>query len=248
MQKIRVFLTIALAVVIILTAACGQRQQKTGNSENVEASLEETDTPQPMTDDQFNELLKEIVYKLPATVMPEYLKSEQQRRQSKFESYRMNCFSHNKEFGEGSFEVWEINGFLTEDNQNVVLFVDYYACLDGCNTILDKTLNYNIKTQHCNEIERPMQMPTVDEMVVREHFESQQLYEKAKEYFAQNPKFSCSCSTDEITVTLDFLEFNMHFDYEIDIYSASYTKNKMMILYKWNGVKFEKYKVTEQKI
>ena len=240
-----------ITVLTIMSVSCGQQQSKAVAAEmpeEVGASLvdaHQSQQPTVMTDEAFNELLREIIYKLPASVMPEYLQTEEQRRESEFNSYSMNRFSHNHEGGEGSYSTWEMNGYLTEDQQNVVLFVEYSACYDGCNIILDTTLNHNRNTQRLTGIERPIELPTVDEMVIREHFDSQQLYEKAKEYFSNKMEISYSCGTDGLSVELDYMNFLNEKDFKTYIYDASYMKAYMVARYKWNGKRFEKYLVEE---
>ena len=55
-----------------------------------------------------------------------------------------------------------------------------------------------------------------------------------------------SCGTDGLSVELDYMNFYYKNDPEADyIYDASYIKAYMVARYKWNGKRFEKYRVEE---
>ena len=242
-----VFSTVT-ATMIILAASCGQRQPKTIVEETAGTSL--ADTPQPqqtkkMDEAAFSELLLEIIYQLPASVMPNYLKTKEQRRNVVTE-YTNNdnyvnptTFSHYQHY-DGGYDAWNMAAYLTEDNRNIVLIVQYGSGLDGFLLKSDKTLNYNIETQEFTEIERPIEMPTVDEMIVETNFNNQPFYQKAKAFFSKKMKFHYrDFNSEGFIVYLDVWDF---YEKNNSVYDK-YVIGTMVACYKWNGKQFCKDKI-----
>jgi len=195
-----------------------------------------------MDDTQFSELMPEIIYKLPAALMPDYLKTEEQRREAVTsnmgENNEMSAFSLIRHHDYG-YDQWTIAGYLTEDNQNVLLIVQYGSGLDGFEIKLDKTLNYSIETQEFTEIERPIELPTVDEIVLESIFETTRLFQRAKTHFGNKMEFNYGNFYKEgFTVIPNYFTFWANND-DFDFYSAPF----MMAWYKWDGKQFYKYKI-----
>ena len=74
---------------------------------------------------------------------------------------------------------------MTAYNRDIVLIVQYGCGFDGYSLISDKTLNYNIATDRITEIERPIEPFTVDELLNKEHFEAEELYNGIKAFLNQ---------------------------------------------------------------
>lgn len=209
---------------MLLAASCGK------NAPNSSA----------LDDEQFFSLLTEIFYKLPESVMPDYLKTDAQRREVRLERYNNRLGVENLE-GE-IYEQWYMAGYLTKDNRNVVLMVMYGGGMDGFSVMdMDKTLNYNIKTGELKEIKRPMDPFTADELIDESHFDNPELAAKAKAYYNnhKNSLFYQDFSKDgfELSVSLD----KFYAD-EIEDYSDDYEGglNHVKVSRKWNGSRFVK--------
>ena len=248
----KVFFLTVTAALMLLTAACGQRQSKTTA---VGASL--VDAPQPseeqqpsgMTDKTFSELLLDVIYQLPASVMPNFLKTEEQRRDvvTKYagnaDYVNPTVFSYLQQYDEG-YDLWDMAAYLTEDSRNIVLIVQYGSGLDGFLLKSDKTLNYNIETQEFTEIERPIEMPTVDEMIVETNFHNPQFYQKAKAFFSKKMKFHYrDFNSEGFIVYLDVWDF---WEKDMTAYDK-YVIDRMIAWYKWDGKQFYKYKILNDK-
>jgi len=202
-----------------------------------------------MTDKAFSELLLNVIYRLPTSVMPDYLKTEEQRRDvvTKYvgndDYVNPTVFSHEYENEYYTRYDWMMAGYLTEDNRNIVLIVQYGSYLDGYSLMSDKTLNYDIESQKFTEMERPIEMPTVDEMIVETNFDSQRLYQRAKAHFNKKMELNYGDFTKEgFRVSPNYFKFwdeNSDYDY----YSAPF----MMAFYKWDGTRFYKDKIVNSK-
>jgi len=226
-MKIKQILTIT---VLMLALSCNQQAHKP-QREKV------------LSEQEFSELLQEIFYKLPASVMPDYLKTVEQRRNEEIsvgEGDGTNRLSYLQFQGEG-YEKWEMAGYISDDGGNILLIVQYGAGLDAFRLDSDKTLNYNIETGKFTEIERLMDSLTVDEMIVEKHFDGKELYNKAKEYFTQKRVLQYG-DFDKEGFTVSFCRFEFWLDNE----EYDYYGSKCMIArYKWNGKRFVKQKITE---
>jgi len=248
-------LAIAIAV-LIFAASCGGQQPKitteeTDVGESLAGSLSLEDTPQQsqqiekMSDTKFSELLLNLIYQLPTSVMPDFLKTEKQRRDvlTKYvgdnDYVNPTAFSLYQHYDEG-YDLWEMAGYLTEDNQNIVLIVQYGSGLDGFLLKSDKTLNYNIETQTFTEIERPIELPTVDEMIVETNFSNPQFYQKAKTFFSKKMKFHYrDFNSEGFILYLDVWDF---WEKNMTVYDEYVTDN-MVACYKWDGNRFYKDKI-----
>jgi len=234
-------ITLLTAVVIIaLAASCGQNAQNQTPVEQTEKTQQEVE--QTMTDEQFYELLMEIYYKLPETVMPHYLKTDAQRRKVYVEKYNNRISADNIDF-DSMYERWHMAGYLTEDNSNVVLLVMYGGGYEGFSTMsLDKTFNYNLKTGELKEIERPIDPFTADEMIDENNFDDPQLAAKAKAYYNENKNFlfyqDFNKDGFEVSASLEiFYDGNIadYLDRENDE-----GLNNVKVSRKWNGSRFVK--------
>jgi hypothetical protein len=193
-----------------------------------------------MDEDDFIRLIDEIYYKLPVSVMPDYLKTTDQRRDvniSQGDDLMINSLEYIEFDGGGGYEKWNMAAYLTEDNQNVVLIVQYGGGLDGYTLQSDKTLNYDIGTGRFSEIERPVDPFTVDEMIVESLFDTPELAAKAKAYFSENQRlFYREFDKEGFQVIVDFFEFWI--DNEDDFDNESH--NNVIAVRKWNGNRFVK--------
>ena len=195
------------------------------------------------TDDaQLSELMPEIIYSLPAALMPDFLKTEEQRREAVTSNFGDSSgisaftFDYHHDYG---YDQWTIAGYLTDDNRNVLLIVQFGSGSDGFQLKSDKTLNYNIETQEFTEITRPIELPTVDEMVIENIFDNQSLYNKAKAHFGNKMELNYARFDKEgFTVNLNYFSFWGNND-DFDYYSAPF----MVARYKWDGAKFYKHKI-----
>ena len=229
MNFINFKLTTAVAAIMILAASCGQNSAKQKSAEQ-----ETQETVTTINDEKLSALLMEIYYKLPASVMPDYLKTEAQRRETDASEYSKHAnylFCDNFP-GDGLREQWRLAGYLTDDNNNIVLIIQYGGGYDGYYGIkLDKTLNYNIQTGTFTEIERPIEPFTSGELIDDNDFDTTILAEKAKKFFNENK-------------TLYYRDFNKDgFEVEADIISYDDDdymgeQNRVISSRKWNGRKF----------
>ena len=231
-MKKTIFLS-ATAAVMILMASCGSNAQK-----------------QPaMSDAQFAALLMEIFYKLPESVMPESLKTENQRKTAELtiidEPEYINLLSYNDYSGEANHENWHMAGYLTTDQKNMVLIIQFIGGFDEVGGIMfDKTLNYNIKTKKITELERPIETFTTDELfedmggradikkqaIAFFNREPEIFYRFDREGFSAHPNLSMFWygSSEEI------------FDYYNEHYSEIYFENSKPACRIWNGSRFVK--------
>ena len=185
---------------------------------------------------EFRLLLDEIYYSLPAAYMPDCLKTDEQRREAEV-SQENDIWEYLKFDGGGGHEKWNMAAYLTEDNRNVVLIVQYGGGLDGFVLLSDKTLNYHIETGHFAEIERPVDPFTVEEMIDETLFDNPKLAAAAKAYFVENQKlYYREFNRKGFTVIVDFFDFwldNEDFDY--------YDYNHVIAFRKWDGKRFVKH-------
>ena len=238
-----------ITVLTFLIASCGQ-QPKTSVTDNVGATLavaplavaqSDAPVPHPINEKEFCQLIQEIIYKMPAAFMPDYLKTEEQRRKTISDLGEDNAqsvfslFQHH----DGGYDQWTIAGYLTDDNRNVLLIVQYGSGLDGFQLKSDRTLNYSIETEEFTEMERPIKLPAVDEIILESVFGTDRLFQRAKTHFGNKMEFNYGNFYKEgFTVIPNYFYFwdnNSDFDY----YGAPY----MLAWYKWDGKQFYKYKI-----
>ena len=164
-----------------------------------------------LTDAQFSELLLEIFYKLPASVMPAYLETEEQRRSKEiwidYESGGNNL--NYIEFGEyGEYSQCTMAGYMKEDNRNILLIVQYGEGFDGYELKSDKTLNYYIETEIFTEIERPLDPFTADELIgIIINNDGEDITEKAKSYFNLTQKYNLDFYKEGLNAQVYLFEF-----------------------------------------
>jgi hypothetical protein len=193
------------------------------------------------------EMIFEIFIGLPESVMPEYLKTQEQRieadvfaahRERNMQDYvpfEDNHLIKNIFSGDGDYDLWEMAVYyLEEDDSKAVVIVQYGSGLDGYTTKSDKTLRYDFKTKVFAEIERPMDPVTVDEVIDETLFESPALAAKAKAFWNRNKQ------------TIRYSEFdNDGFKVRADIFGYDDSdyygmQNSVMASRVWNGSRFEK--------
>ena len=226
------FLTAAAAVAMMtLAVSCGQNAQNqtsVAQTEEVQQEVEQT-----MDEAQLKALMETIYYKLPTSVMPSYLRTENQRRDADvFETFQENRILEMID-GDGGYDKWEMFVYLTEDQNNIVVIVQFGAGLDGYLVQSDKTLNYNIKTGELTEIERPMDPITIDELFEPSLYDSPAQAAKAKKYLTENANpYCCEFDKDGFKIDdgIDYWEWN-------EIYGV---ENKVIPTRKWNGNRFVK--------
>ena len=230
MSKLNV--VVASLIVIGLMTGCGGSGSGNGQKQSETSTVSQK---QEISDTQFKAILQEIYYKLPDTAMPDYLKTEQQRRDANAfndEVETVNC-ANAYNFLEDGYEKWNMAAYLTADNKNVILIVQYGFGLDGFMMRSDQTFNYNIETGILTDIERPMDPFTVEELIENTHFESEALFAKAKAYYMKHKH----------VVYLDFdregfmVAANL-LDYDNSDYYGE--QNRVISSRKWNGSRFVK--------
>jgi hypothetical protein len=220
--------TLFAAAVLLMAASCGQNAQKQQPAETVETE-EQSEEPQQETvpaidDEQFAVLLKEIYYKLPASAMHGFLKTEKQRRESGDNVYGNRM--EKMEWLEDGYDRWDMAAYLTEDADNLVLIVQYGSGLDGYMTKSDKTFNYNITTGALTEIERPMDPVTADELID----ETKEHANEAKAFFIKEKPGVIYDDFDKDGFKIRAAVF----------YFDEYSDNFAMASRKWNGSRFVK--------
>jgi hypothetical protein len=188
------------------------------------------------TDAQFIEWMKDACYKLPESVMPQYLKTDAQRREANvFNESTVNYVEKTVHY-DGGYDRWEMAAYLTADKNSMIIIVQYGSGLDGYEMKSDKTVNYNIATGVVTEIERPIDPITVEELIDESLFESPQLAAKAKKYIGENMKrvrYS-DFSKDGFKIS------GYLFGYDDDDYYGE--QNTVVSSRVWNGSRFVKGK------
>jgi len=164
-----------------------------------------------MTNEEFSELLEEIFYKLPVSVMPEYLETEEQRRSKEiwidYESG--GNYLNYIEFGEeGQYSQCTMAGYMIEDNRNILLIIQYGEGFDGYEIKSDKTLNYEIESEIFTEIERPLDPFTADELIsVIVNNDGEDITEKAKQYFNLTQDYILSFYKEGLHAQVNLFKF-----------------------------------------
>ena len=175
------------------------------------ADTQQTPVEAPLSDEGFSELLLEIFYKLPASVMPAYLETEEQRRSKEiWVDYEGGGNNLNYiEFGEdGAFSQCVMAGYMKEDNRNILLIVRYGEGLDGYEIKSDKTLNYHIETEIFTGIELPLDPFTADELIgTIINNEGEDITEKAKRYFNLTQKYNLDFTKEGLSAQVNLFEF-----------------------------------------
>jgi len=237
-------LFIAIATLLIFTAACGgSSTPKNIEGEHHNATGDMQEMEQPMPDEQFAALIKEIYYNLPESVMCNELKTAEQRKNTTLNIWNdperindVNYLSYEFDYGEGTWVQWDMAGYVTDDRQDVVVIVRLTGAVhESCETKFDKTLNYNIKTGKITEIVRPIDSFTVDELIDKTHFNTPELAAMAKAFF-NNHKYPVNCFDFDrygFTVNANLLGYAPYDDPWSE-------QNRVQAAHKWNGSRFVK--------
>ena len=181
----RIILVSISTLVILMTVSCNQ-QSKSPQTVVADASVGESKDKPKIDPQTFVTLLKECYYKLPASVMPDYMKTTEQRQTKPIEfDEEMNNWLSYMEFDEdGGYNKFDMAGYLKEDEQDIILIVQYGSGLDGYVLKSDKTLNYNVETEKFTEIERPIDPFTADELIGEIiTYDGENITDRAKKYF-----------------------------------------------------------------
>ena len=187
MKKI-IFLFGTVALLIIMVS-CGQRAQNRNAAEQdkpeATVAVDTLSSPQ-MAANEFGGMLEEIYYGLPESVMPAYLKTEEQRREAEsyFRKGGNSVYVYN--FKDSPiYRMWDMAAYLTTDNSQMLLIVQSSSGADGFALDSSKTLLYDFKTKTVEEIECPVDPFTAEELLVESLFETPALAAKAKRYWNQ---------------------------------------------------------------
>jgi len=187
---------------------------------------------------EFTLLVDEIFHKLPASFMPDFLKTAAQRRDTQtleIERPSVNTWSVLRFDGGGGYDKWTLAAYLTDDMRNIVLIVQYGGGLDGYSLLSDKTLNYDIATGSFTEIERPVDPFSVDELLNKDHFETEEAYNEAKAFLSTNlVLYYREFMKEGFCVMADLWEFWL--DRDDREFDAEFTE----VCRKWNGSRFVK--------
>jgi len=247
-------LSIIIAAIIIFAASCGETAPKS-NAETQEAISEE----------QFVELMEKIYYALPPSAMNEWLKTTEQRKAAKNEDIKAfpahfryiyfdndyNSMRFDVNYGEAFHDGWKMIGFLTDDQQNMVLIIIADSGIDEVTgTLFDITLNYNIKTGKFTEIERPLEPFTTDELFSSIHINDTDIQKQAKTFIKNAPDAGVYYIFDKNGFFVE-LNLDMFWNGDDDVWKyyneniqTIYSPDRKAPYYKWNGNRFEKTYLT----
>jgi len=194
-------------------------------------------------------MMEEIFYGLPQSVMPNYLKTVDQRIEMDiFKSYvewqtllddfiqlKSNSLTKYIHGDDGNYDLWEMAVYyLEEDDSKAIVIVQYGSGLDGFTLKSDKTLRYDFKTKLFAEVEREMDPFTVDEMIDETLFDTPALAAKAKAFWNKNKQ------------TVRYSEFeNGGFKVRADLFGYDNSdyygmQNSVTTSRVWNGSRFVK--------
>ena len=235
-----IFLT-ATAALLIFAASCGQNAPTQKPEVSEEAQQKVTSA---MSDEQFSTLITEVYYKLPESVMPNDLKTEKQRKE-KLDSDEprstefINCIWHL------SYDCteWNMAGYLTTDQQNVVVIIFTRGCFEGaCETFEDKTLNYNVETKKFTEISRPIEPITTQELFDQMVIDNAEIKNHAKDYYDKTQELFYQFDRDGFTAKAELSMFWLgEIEGVFEYYYEHYDRDKEKPVYrKWNGSMFVK--------
>jgi len=230
------FLT-ATAALLILAVSCGQNTQ---NQKTAEPMPQQTEME---SDEQFAALMKGIYYQLPESVMCDDLKTDKQRKSVQINSWDgpesiidVNHLSYSHYYGEGTSVQWDMAGYLTDDQQDVVVVVRLWGSVhEKYETTFDKTFNYNITSGKITEIERPIDPFTVDELISESHFDTPVLAAKAKSFYRAHthPVRYFDFDRNGFIARADLLGYAPYDDPWDE-------QNRVIVIREWNGRRFVK--------
>jgi hypothetical protein len=198
--------------------------------------------------------LRTCYFELPASVMPAYLKTDEQRKSVELitEEELSNSLGYLKFDGDGGYDIWEMSGFVTDDNGSMVLIVSYGSGLDWYTVHSFKTLNYNIKTKQFAEIEFPVDGRYAADDLIGEIINEKgvNITNKAKTYFNLTQKVRINFNENGFEVNADLWDFWQGADNNVSAEIKAlcnndyefYENNQQQptVGYKWNGKQFVK--------
>ena len=240
----------AVAVMFLTTSCSRQSGASTFKTIEVEDSVKHpkgtadnhvSTLREPISDSKLSDLLLDLTFSLPASYMPFFLKTAEQRRQTEFETYdgegiKNHVYAYIYEDEWYTHHTWTMTGYRYDDNEHILLIIQHTTFLDGSAIKLDKTLKYNMETKNLVEIERPADPLPIDKLIVADYFDDQNLFNRFKAYFSkkQNQKIVYeSLNTNGYGVTLNFFElWNQKNDFDQD------NIRLMVARYKWTGERF----------
>jgi hypothetical protein len=222
-----------------------------------EMTPESAEAPAAMNDEQFAALIKEIFYRLPASVMPEELETEKQRKDLKTNvegdnsiyfyitdaPEHINCISYSNYSGDGNHTQWELAGYLTADRQNVVLVIQYTGGFDEVSGIIfDKTLNYSIKTGAFTEIACPWEPFTTDELFRGINIADAGIKKRAEEFFNGEREIYCEFDKNGFSAQPNLDMFWYGGEDVFDYYNLGGVslENRKQAYRQWDGNRFVK--------
>ena len=240
-MKKTTLLTAAAAVWLILAASCGQSASK-----------------QPMTDEQYAVLKKEIFYSLPLSAMPRELQTKEQRDKMAYgveaededalsriyvstDPESINCLKYYYN-DHGEHEDWDMAIYVTDDRQNVVVLIQYSGGVDEANgLIFDLTFNYNVKTKNITEIERPVDPFTPEELFQTYIIHDPYIKKQALEYLS-GEDIDYNFDKNGFSVRGNLIMFWYDGDEEVfDYFNENddiYDYDRIPAYRQWNGTRF----------
>ena len=229
-----------LIAIMLLATSCGDAAPKPANlnpsqAEEQQAEEQQAEFTSEITDEQLAELLQEIYYKLPQSFMPDFLQTEEQRRQAVKE--KGTSANHLYAF-EGSNDIYShfhLAIYLFEDNSDVALIVSLYRWFDENPFVpSNKTFIYNTKIGEFTETNSLITGFSADELLDDTHFTTPEVAEKARELFIKNKNvYYNKFDKDGFEAETFVVGYNI----EDDFYGS---KNRVVSSRKWNGSQFVK--------
>ena len=183
-----------------------------------------------------HDFLIKIYEQLPASFMPEYLKTAEERLNAEEQQYEDN-FIHFEKYVQGEMEgyiFFYMAAYITKDKEEVVLLIQYWVELDELRKEVELTLKYNLKTEKFTEIERPVEPFTADEMIDEYYFTDKTIAQKAKYYFNKNLKVNyLEFNREGFEVNANLRDFWLKYPDPNFLYASNATACRL-----WNGERF----------
>ena len=192
-------------------------------------------------------MMEEIFFGLPQSVMPNYLKTTEQRNEADvFAAHRernmhdyipfeSNHLMKTHFLGDGNYDQWQMAVYYrADDDSKAVVIVQFGSGLDAFTLKSDKTLLYDFKTKIFTEIERRMDPITVDEVIDQTLFETPALAAKAIAFWNKNKQTVHYNDFDKEGFTLRAFLFGYD---DSDYYGL---QNSVQATRIWNGSRFVK--------
>jgi hypothetical protein len=259
----KAILTTAIAALLIFAASCETNAPKQNSAQQEEVTQQEAtqQEAEQTADEQFAALMKEIFYRLSASVMPEPLQKEKNHKNVAYgvaedaegiylsDNPRFSnciCYIFDTDYGFGKYSAWNMAGYLTNDEQNIVLMIQYCSCyassgLYGTSdyspgyhmVVLNKTLNYNIPTKELTEITCPLEPFTDIELP---EFETSFSGEPTIYYYFDKNGFAPSDEPDMYW----YGSKDEYFSHYYRNINGLYMANQICLYRKWDGKRFVK--------